>query len=179
MKCGLPLAAAVNDCDWNASVIFEDVVDELLRSHPWGFAQRYAVLTASDGTPAHGFNYRYAVPADWMRTVDLRAEHDLRAPKARYAMEGRFILCNIRPANLRYVARILEPAGWTPDFANAAAARIAVEIAALSAESMALVPQLTQLAQIAFGQAQLNDAREATERVPLAEPLREARSQSR
>lgn len=171
MKTGLPLAASLNDCDWNASVIFEDVTEELLRGHPWGFAQKFAVLNSPEGTPAHGFNYCYKLPDDAARAIDVRGEHDLRSPRGRFVLSGRRVYCNLKPCNLRYVARILDPDEWPPDFANAVSARIAQEIAALSAESMGLVPQLAQLAQIALGQAQLTDARETTERVSLPESV--------
>ena len=171
MKAGLPLAATLQDCDWNANLIFEDIVDELLRAHPWGFAQVFAVFSEPLRVPAHGFNYAYSMPDDWMRTVDVRAEHDLRSPKARYVMTGRQLYTNVNPANVRYVRRIWTPDDWTPDFANAAEARLAAEIVALSGESMGLVPQLTQLAQIALDQARLTDARETTERVGLPDSI--------
>ena len=38
MKCGLPLAASLDDCDWNVQAIFEGVAGEVLRCHPWNFA---------------------------------------------------------------------------------------------------------------------------------------------
>lgn len=171
MKAGLPLAASLADCDWNANTIFEDVVDELLRAHPWGFATVFEVFPEPERLPSHGFNFGYLMPDMWMRTVDVRAEHDLRSPKARYVMSGRRLYCNVKPANVRYVRRTWIPDDWTPDFANAVEARLAAEIVALSGESMGLVPQLTQLAQIALDQARLTDARETTERVPLPESI--------
>ena len=177
MKAGLPLAASLSDCDWNANIIFEDVVDELLRGHPWGFAQVFEVFSQSAGVPPHGFNYSYKMPDDFMRAVDVRAEHDLRSPKARFVMAGTVLYCNVNPANVRYVKRVWEPDLWTPDFANAVEARLAAEIVALSGESMGLVPQLTQLAQIALDQARLTDARETTERVGLPESIYNARKQ--
>ena len=177
MKTGLPLAASENDCDWNAASIFEDVACELLRSHPWGFATRGATLSR-EAEPGQGYNYSYKLPDDCLRAIDVRSQHDSRAPKGRFAIEGRRLLTNLYPANVRYVKKILDPGEWPLDFANAVAARLAVEIAALSAESMNIVPQLTQLAQVAYAQAQLSDARESTERVRLPEQLtREGRGE--
>lgn len=177
LKVGLPLAAAVNDCDWNASLVFENVVEELLRGFPWGFAQEYAVLQKSNANPPHGWEHAFALPDDCMRVIDVRCQSDLRSPKARYALSGRRIFCNVLPCNVRYVRRELDPALWPPDFLDAAACRIAVEIAALSAENMGLVPQLMQLFNLSLGQAQLADAREQTERVPFDNSIYAARQQ--
>lgn len=171
LKTGLPPAAALEDINWNANMVFEDVAVELLRGFPWGFAQKYAVLPQSQKKPVFGWNYSYDLPEDCLRVIDVHACNDLRAPKARYVISGRQLLCNVTPCNMRYVGKVLDPSLWSNDFADAVAARIACEIAGLAAENMGLVPQLMQLFNIALSQAQLSDAREETERVPLPDSL--------
>ena len=81
MKCGLPLAASLQDADWGASSRFDSVTEQLLRAHAWNFATAYATPGQS-GTPAHGYLYSYPVPADCVRVLDVRAAEDVRAPQA-------------------------------------------------------------------------------------------------
>ena len=58
---GSPAANAVND-------LFDDARDALLRAHPWNFATTRVALMPSSTTPVYGFDYQYALPADWLRT---------------------------------------------------------------------------------------------------------------
>lgn len=176
MKCGLPLAASLEDCDYNAATIFEIIAEQNLKMHAWGFAQKYAVMDQALAPPAHGFSYAYLIPADCLKFVDCRASADLRAPRARYARSGGQIFTNVKPCYARYVFLQNDPEFWPADFTDAAAAHIACQIAPLSAERASLAPQLFQFYQAAIAQAMLNDAREETERVPLDESLYASRA---
>lgn len=171
LKAGLPVSAILKDTDWNANLVYEDVATEILRGHPWGFAQKYATLAASVAGPEFGWDYAYSLPEDCMRVIDVHCQNDLRSPKCRYILAGEALYSNASPCHLRYVRRELDPDRWPPDFLDAVACRIAMEIIGLSGNNMGLVPQLTQLYNISLNTAQLIDAREGTERVPLPESL--------
>lgn len=166
LKCGLPLAAAVKDCDWNASLIYDSCARELLRGFSWGFAQNF-VSIAQAGVPAHGFDHAYQLPADCLRVVDVHCVFDLRSPKARYVIQGKRLLTNVAPCYLRYISSSYGCESWPDDFCDALASRIAMEIAPLSGQNMSMTSQLAQLAQLALANAQATDARENAERVPL------------
>lgn len=175
MKCGLPPAASPQDVDWGASTRFDDVAEQLLRAHPWSFATAHATLGQTEA-PAHGYRYAYTLPDDCLRVIDARPAEDLRAPQARFSVVGNLLFTNATPCNLRYVRRLTDPSGWTPDFADAVATRLAAEIAPLAAQSFGLGASLLQLAQIAFQQAQASDAAEHSERLPLGSSYILARS---
>lgn len=178
MKVGLPLAAALNDCDWNAQTVYESAVEEVLRTHNWGFAQEFVILD-STLPPAHGYDRGYALPMDCVRVIDVHCAHDLRSPRARYRVCGtRRLYSNARPANIRYVARKLDPAEWPCDFGDAVACKIALEISTLSAQTMSLAPRLFEMYQAALATAQASDARENRDRVPLDESIWFARAGS-
>ncbi len=176
LKCALPLAANLEDCDYNASVIFDNVAEQNLNLHAWGFAQKFAVLATASSSPM-GYAYAYLKPADCVRIIDVRQANDLRAPKARFSSEGSLVYSNARPCYARYVWLCLNPALWPSDFSDAVATQIAYEIAGLSGEKIALVPQLYQLYSASIARAMANDAREETERVPLDESLYAGRAQ--
>lgn len=166
LKCGLPLAAAVEDCDWNAAFVFDACADEALRSYTWNFAQVFRTL-AQAGTPPHGFRRSYAVPADCLRIIDIHTDYDCRSPKCRFVVSGKYIYTQAMPCHARYVSREVAVEDWPPDFCDAVACRIAQEIAPLSAQAVSLAPQLAQFYQLALATAQATDAREIAERVPL------------
>ena len=172
MKCGLPLAASLTDADWNASVIFDTVAKQALRSFPWGFATKYVKLTPSTAAPAHGFAYSYSMPQTCLRVLDVRAADDLRAPKARFSISGRLIYANVTPCHVRYVEDVSgTPDVWPDDFADAVSCKIAAEIANLSAQTATMTPGLLQMYQLSLAQAQAIDSTETNERVPLDESI--------
>lgn len=174
MKCGLPLAAAINDYDWNAAFVFEAAAGECLRSFCWGFAQEFRSIPQS-GTPAHGFTKCYALPDDCLRVIDIHCAFDLRSPKGRYVVQGKKLLANITPCYLRYVTGNCDCESWPPDFCDAVACRMAMEIAPLSTQTN-LLPQLSQMFALALANAQATDARENAERVPLDYNILNARA---
>lgn len=176
LKCGLPLAASLADCDWNAALVFEQSAETTLRTFGWGFAMKYASLAMDETPPAFGYQYSYALPSDCARIIDVHNCHDLRAPSCEFKPQAnRRIVTNANPCNIRYVWRDYDPEDWPPDFADAVAALIAAKIAGLSAQKMALVPQLMQLYNVALAMAQAADAKENMERMPREDFLQNAR----
>lgn len=171
LKCALPPAANLADCDYHAESIFDNVAAQNLRLFAWGFAQKFAALARASSEPVFGYSHSYLKPADCVRIIDVRQDKDLRAPKARFSSQGALVYTNADPCYARYVWLLLDPQYWTPDFTDAVACQIASEIAGLSAEKLSLVPQLYQLYTASISRAMANDAREETERVPLDESL--------
>lgn len=166
LKTALPLATSLDECDWNASYIFDIMAEQVLRAHSWGFAQRFAQFARASTAPSFGYANSYVMPADCLKVLSVWAVSDVRAPKSEFRTSGRNVFTHAAPCNAAYVARDLEPENWPPDFTDAVATRIAMEIAGLSAEKMALVPQLMQLYQYSLAQAQASDSREERARVP-------------
>lgn len=171
-KTGLPLAATLNDADWNASTFFKPVAQAAIRSFPWGFATQYQKLVATGSAPAHGFVYSYSMPTNCLRVLDVRAADDLRAPKARFAISGKLIYANVSPCHVRYIKDLSDsPEQWPEDFADAVACKLAAEIANLSAQTATMTPGLLQMYELSLAQAQAIDSTETNERVPLDESI--------
>lgn len=51
---------------------WEDVVRYALEVHNWNFASKRAELQRITATPAHSYDYYYAKPSDWQRTISIR-----------------------------------------------------------------------------------------------------------
>lgn len=178
LKCALPPAANLEDCDYHAESIFDNVAEQNLRLHAWGFAQKFCQLEPASAAPVFGYKYAYLKPADCVRLIDVRQDGDLRAPRARSSSQGALVCTNASPCYARYVWLMLDPKFWMPDFTDAVACQIAYEIAGLSAEKLSLVPQLYNLYAASIARAMANDAREETERVPLDESLYQGRGRT-
>lgn len=166
MKAGLPLAASLTDCDWNAAYIYDNCRREVLRSHPWSFARSMATLV-QDEPPPFGYSHSYFLPADLEQIVDIRPSMDLRGPQSLdWERTGDKLLCDISPCNIRYTKNHDDPATWPPAFADAVASLIAHRIASLSAEKSGLAAQLLQLYQLALSMAIAQDGKERRSRLP-------------
>lgn len=166
-KVPLPEKASLNDIDWDALVLFDNCVAQVLQSYEWNFAQTIITLQRSATKPSTGYLYSYDMPADCIRVLSIRQHETLRAPQARFSTPGRKIYCNISPCNLQYVRFVNDPEDWPPAFLDAVACRIAMEIAALAAQDAQASMRLVAMYERALGIAQQIDATETRQRIPL------------
>ncbi|BBL57002.1 hypothetical protein [Methylomonas koyamae] len=108
-------AIAVN-AHWNT------VRRSLLRRHTWNFAIKRVDLARSTTPPNHAYQYRYALPTDNIRLVQVYTQAD-------YKVEGSFIITNSDNCQIKYVADIIDVNQWTSDFTALMAANLQAEIA--------------------------------------------------
>lgn len=176
LKCGLPLAASLEDADYNAMQVYEVSVDEALSTYAWSFARAHRKLELAENAADFGNRHAYHLPDDYISMIDCRSKGDLRSPKAQEVERaGKYIYCQINPCFLRYTRRVTDPDEWSSSFAEAVSALIAVKICALSAEKIQLQPQLLQAYTLQLSIAQARDARETHTRLPEINPFIDAR----
>jgi hypothetical protein len=95
-----------------------------LRDGAWNFAMKRAELAALVQTPVHEYPYKFQVPADCLRLIEL-----YNLPRAAWQLESKQILSKeLGPLRIRYLADIKEPALFDPQFAHCFALRIACAI---------------------------------------------------
>lgn len=104
--------------------IWPTVRDSVLRDHPWNFAMTRAALAPATTAPVWGFSAAFPFPADLIRLCEVR---DLSTSE--YQVEGRSILADASVLYVRYVARVEDPNQYDALFIEAAAARLAFELA--------------------------------------------------
>ena len=151
---GTPTAEAVND-------LFDDIRDELLRSHPWNFATARAQLSKG-ATPISGFDNQFLVPADWLRTLEVQNNKNGYGT-AIYKMESHatdknVILSDADELYLRYVRRVTDANIMTPDFREAFSYRLAADLALPVANSNTLRQPMEDAFVKAFRQARSVDS---------------------
>jgi hypothetical protein len=105
---------------------YEEIRDELLRSHPWNFAVKRAKLARLSETPTYEYTYAYSMPDLWLRTI-LVADNDHGDGYIDYKEEDNKILTSAEDVYMKFVSKVTDPNIMTPDFRELIAMQLAVE----------------------------------------------------
>lgn len=163
-KIGAGRINAFDDGDKNANAVaelYDPLRLELLRAHNWNFAARWMKLARLSGAPAAGFQYFYALPADWVRTI-LVADNDAGEADVDYREESDGtalrIACSAGEVWARCVLDVSDPNQMTPDFREALACALARDLAIPIAQSNTLREEMKDAAERAVRRAKSTDA---------------------
>lgn len=151
---GTPHADVAND-------IYDDLLDDLLRSHFWNFATKRFKLAQFVTTPAFGFDHAYATPVDWIRTVSCHADADARTPiffREELIDNMRAIVTSADDVYMRYIARITDPNLWAGDFRRAVVIALTRDLAVPVASSNKLKDEYTKEFRRVLARAKSADA---------------------
>ena len=144
-----------------ADDLYDEVRDALLRSHPWNFATKRVKLARIVTTPVYEYDYGYALPSDWMRTIQV-SDNDQGVSSITHTMEivasARAVLCNAEDVYLRYVSRVSDPNLMAADFRYALATWLAKDLAVPIASSNSLHEALAFELKVAIAKASSSDA---------------------
>lgn len=100
------------------------VRDQVLRDHPWNFAVKRAILAPSTDVPEWGFSYKFPLPGDFIRLLEVR---DLSTGE--YQVEDGHIMADSTVLYIRYIYRVEDVNKYDVLFSDTAAARLAFELA--------------------------------------------------
>jgi len=157
-----------------AQETYADVRDGLLAEYPWNFAIRRALLAAGGSAPLWGQSRAFPLPADCLRVLAVEGEPLTRVEP--YRIEGRAIATDAAPPlGIRYIARVTDPAQFSPLFVEALAARLAAEGAFHFTGSTSREEQLRQAYRELAANARRYDAQEGTAEALVANDWVEAR----
>jgi hypothetical protein len=144
-----------------AAQSYADARDALLAEYPWNFAIKRAALAASVAAPAWGPAHLYPLPADALRVLAVEGEPEQRVEP--WKVEARAIATDgAAPLNIVYIAKVTDPAQWSPLFVEALAARLAVEGAFHFTGSTSREAQLAERYRELVANARRYDAQEGT-----------------
>jgi len=149
--------------------------DDLLQRHPWNFATTRAQLALLSAAPVFEFDYAFALPSDYMRTVSVHAG-DYGGGDLQYKIEGvkqaddtyvNAIVCGSNTAYLRYIRRVTDPNIMTPTFRQVLTLRLAAVFATGIAKSNTLHQLLKEEMRDAMRQAaSIDGIEDYPERMP-------------
>lgn len=94
----------------------------LLRRNTWNFAIKRTSLARSTSTPEFGFTYKFALPIDCIRVLEVYTETN-------YKLENQFILTDNTDCYIKYISDITDTNQWTSDFTDLVAVKLQYEIA--------------------------------------------------
>ncbi|NIA72274.1 hypothetical protein HBA54_27145 [Pelagibius litoralis] len=163
-KIGAARITALSESSKNANLcneLYETCRDDLLRAHTWNFAAARVKLAQAGVGPAFGFDHRYALPADWIRTVDAYQDESGYGV-IKYKIEGGFILTDSDDVYLRYIKRVEDVNLMPADFREALATLLARELAVPIAQSNTLEEKLEGRFRTRLRRARTTDGLEDT-----------------
>jgi len=112
----------------SCNAAFVSVRDSELEDHPWSFAIKRAQLAANATAPIFGRTNAFPLPVDFIRLLPPYVE-DNRNNWDHQIEAGEIVTDDDGPLDIRYIARITDPNKYTPLFAEALSARLAMEMA--------------------------------------------------
>lgn len=135
--------------------------DDLLRQHSWNFATMRVKLVQSATVPVSVFDFQYAVPADFIRVIEIH-DNESGWGRVRYQIEsddadGTVIRSSATELWLRYVSKVTDPNRMPPDFREALAFMLARDLALAIAQSNALHEQMDRQFRSALRRARAAD----------------------
>jgi hypothetical protein len=144
---------------------FDHARDATLSECEWPIANAYQTLTLIQQDPNPDWGYEYATPPDMLRARRISPGTGIRQEGEPFPFtiaenNGKVIWTDQDPAVLQYTKRLTDPTLFSPEFAEAMAWRLAVELAMPMAESQSLRDQMLQNFVVAVqtaGAAALNE----------------------
>lgn len=159
--CGASMIMSPDDGSLEAklsSACYDEVLETVLSDGNWSFATKWEKLAKLDFTPSFGHRYAYRLADDTLKLIDIRAEHNLELPSAKYSLVGQDIYCDIEPCFARYVFYNKNESQFTSPFCEAFTLRLACELAPSLARDSALAINLRKLYTEILSNALLQDS---------------------
>lgn len=132
------------------NALYGQTRDELLADFEWPFAISRRALSSVEEENLTEFDYRYALPADYLRLLDVldsktyQEKENYRVKQFDYAIEGNRLLTDLTPCYVKYIRRIEEPNTYPEAFVQAFALTLAAKVSPRLSQNMSLTAQMAQ-----------------------------------
>lgn len=173
LKLGCTPIASLDDgvkASIAASNQYDKCRKQVLRAHPWNFAIRRVELASVVVTPAFGYDYVFALPANCLRVLPDEEYYDTP-----YKVEGRYIYTDESTFKIKYIEDIEDVTLFDACFEEALACCLAQDLAIHMKNSTQLAALMYEGYVRALKQARSVDAQEGTPEVVRATSWRSAR----
>jgi|TARA_R100000482_G_C5128429_1_gene150229 hypothetical protein len=87
------------------NILFDQALVETLRSYNWNSATKRVQLTRLAEAPAFKYQYKYALPIDYVRLINLYASTEAYDDTTEWSIESGEVLTDYDAAYLKYVAK--------------------------------------------------------------------------
>lgn len=167
IRCGAdPITSLDNDVKGArlCKLMYEPTLESLLRSHPWNFANRRALLAASSTAPAFEYTYQFPLPSDYLKMQ--RVYYDYAHRIESMADDTKVLLADEAEIYIEYTAKISDPNLMDPLFRQALSLAVATAICPALTENAKMTEGLSTQAGDMLAMARTADAQEGTPRDP-------------
>lgn len=127
------------------SKFYHVALQEVLRAHPWNCAKKRTALALKDSIPVFGFSYKFQLPADCLKPLDVSPEQQqwrsLRL-NTEWFIEGRSVLSNYETLYMLYVSNMEDLSTADPLFISALYTNLAIKLCYPLNENRMLVKDL-------------------------------------
>jgi hypothetical protein len=136
--------------------------DELLASHPWGFATvRVALVELPAPDSESGFLHRYQLPDDYLRVVEV-----IGAETDEWVVEGRELWTDLAtPVWVRMIRKVTQPGLFSAPFVDALRHDLAREWSEPLSQSSSLAQRIEMKADRTIRESRSFDSQEGSIRV--------------
>lgn len=142
-----------------AQSTYASIRDEVIASHPWGFATKRVKLVAlPDPDPGSGYDRRLQLPADYLRVIQVIDSAD-----DEWSVEGRELWTNVAgDIWVRYIRQITAPGLFSRPFVETLEHELARRWAETLTKSENLKVHLTREAELKTNRARSFDGQEGS-----------------
>lgn len=158
-RCGAEPISTLTDDTKRAKVVsaqYEITLKELLTDSPWNFAIGRVELSDSGAEIPFGFSYKYELPEDCIRVLELEN-------KSPYRVEEGYILCDVAEAiKIKYIKFADDPSKYSGAFVKALTLKLAEDISYILVQSAALQQQISSEAERYLRKARSMNSQEGT-----------------
>jgi hypothetical protein len=156
------------------NLVYDEVRDMVLRSHPWKFAKKFFVPAYLTGTPPADWGYMYTYPSDCVRMLRIVNPLGGGKPPIRFEIGlnssgNKVILTNESEITIEYTSRVTDPNMYDSQFITGMAYRLAQYLAIPITGDRQRMADMQALADRELGMAMSTDANEGFEEVPMSE----------
>ena len=141
---------------------YDTVRDDVLRAHPWNFAQKRTSVAASATVPTYEYSFAYPVPTDFLRLMEIDSPNN--EPWRIESMDDslHILTDSGTPLKILYVYRVTNVDMMPMSFREALSATLALEWAEAITGSSDKTVMMEQLRSRKMSEARSVDGQEQT-----------------
>lgn len=126
--------------------VYDAVRDKVLEDRAWTFATGRGVPVADSTPPAFGYTYRFLIPSDVIRVVNVGTPVSnstiVTLTPINWAREGDYVLTHQKNIGWVYIKRAVDLSLWSPAALDAFSYALAAEIAVALTDNSSITERL-------------------------------------
>lgn len=126
------------------NLYYDATKKELISSHDWSFAIKRAVLAAESGDNFTEYSYKYALPTDFLKMINLISSEDYSDLTDDYRIEGTSLLSNLSPCYIKYIRSGVNDTQFPSQFVQALYLRLASKMCIKLTQDQSLLGAIYQ-----------------------------------